>query len=88
MAIATVLAMEPSIMVMDEPSAGLDPRSRRELITLLGTLNHTLLIATHDLDLARRLCHRTVIIQAGRVAADSATVQLLNDKRLMRRCGL
>lgn len=87
-AIATVLAMEPSIMVMDEPSAGLDPRSRRELITLLGTLNHTLLIATHDLDLARRLCHRTVIIQAGRVAADSATVQLLNDKRLMRRCGL
>lgn len=87
-AIATVLAMEPSIMVMDEPSAGLDPRSRRELITLLGTLNHTLLIATHDLDLARRLCHRTVIIQAGRVAADSATVQLLNNKRLMRRCGL
>ena len=87
-AIATVLAMEPSIMVMDEPSAGLDPRSRRELITLLGTLNHTLLIATHDLDLARRLCHRTAIIQAGRVAADSATVQLLNDKRLMRRCGL
>ncbi len=87
-AIATVLAMEPSIMVMDEPSAGLDPRSRRELITLLGTLNYTLLIATHDLDLARRLCHRTVIIQAGRVAADGATVQLLNDKRLMRRCGL
>lgn len=87
-AIATVLAMRPSVLVLDEPSAGLDPRARRGLIALLGTLKQTLLVATHDLDLARRLCPHTVIMHKGRIAADGATSQLLSNKRLMRRCGL
>lgn len=87
-AIATVLAMESSIMVMDEPSAGLDPRARRGVIALLNTLKQTLLVATHDLDLARRLCPRTAIVQSGRIVADGTTAQLLNSKRLMRRYGL
>lgn len=87
-AIATVLAMRPSVLVLDEPSAGLDPRARRRLIALLGTLKQTLLVATHDLDLARRLCPRTVVMHEGRIAADAMTSQLLSNKRLMKRCGL
>ncbi len=85
-AIATVLAMEPSILIMDEPTAGLDPRARRLLIELLDRLGHTLLIATHDLDLARRLCPRTVIMHAGGVAADGPTRQLLDDSAILERC--
>ena len=87
-AIATVLAMEPSILILDEPSAGLDPRARRQLIDLLRSFGHTILIATHDLDFARQLCPRTVIMFAGRVVADGQTGLLLNDKVLLERCGL
>lgn len=87
-AIATVLAMEPSILVMDEPSAGLDPRARRQMIELLLGFGHTALIATHDLDMAQRLCPRTVIMLAGQVAADGPTKQLLGDGALLERCGL
>lgn len=87
-AIATVLAMEPSILILDEPSAGLDPRARRQLIDLLRSFGHTILIATHDLDFARQLCPRTVIMFAGRVVADGQTELLLNDKVLLERCGL
>lgn len=87
-AIATVLAMEPSILVMDEPSAGLDPRARRQMIELLLGFGHTALIATHDLDLAQRLCPRTVIMLAGQIAADGPTEQILGDSALLDRCGL
>lgn len=87
-AIASVLAMEPSILILDEPSAGLDPRARRQMIELLHSFSHTALIATHDLDLARQLCPRTVIMYAGEVVADGATKQLLDDHVLMERCGL
>lgn len=87
-AIASVLAMEPSILILDEPSAGLDPRARRQMIELLHSFSHTALIATHDLDLARQLCPRTVIMYAGEVVADGATKQLLDDHALMERCGL
>ena len=87
-AIATVLAMEPSILVMDEPSAGLDPRARRQMIELLLGFGHTALIATHDLDMAQRLCSRTVIMLAGQVAADGPTSQILGDSALLDRCGL
>ena len=87
-AIATVLAMEPSILVMDEPSAGLDPRARRQMIELLLSFGHTALITTHDLDMAQALCPRTVIMLAGQVAADGPTSQILGDGALLDRCGL
>lgn len=87
-AIATVLAMEPSILVMDEPSAALDPRARRDLIALLKEFRHTALIATHDLAIARELCPRTVVMHAGQIAADGPTTAILNDQELMDHCGL
>lgn len=87
-AIATVLAMEPSILVMDEPTAGLDPRARRQIIALLHTFAHTALIATHDLEMARELCPRTVVMHSGRIEADGATRELLDNTQLMDRCGL
>lgn len=87
-AIATVLAMEPSILVMDEPSAALDPRARRDLIALLKEFRHTALIATHDLAMARELCPRTVVMHAGQIAADGPTTAILNDQELMDHCGL
>lgn len=87
-AIATVLAMEPSILVMDEPSAALDPRARRELIALIREFRHTVLIATHDLAMAHELCPRTVVMFQGQIAADGPTTAILNDQSLMDHCGL
>lgn len=87
-AIATVLAMEPSILVMDEPSAALDPRARRDLIALIKEFRHTALIATHDLAMAHELCPRTVVMHAGQIAADGPTTAILNDQELMDHCGL
>ncbi len=76
-AIATVLAMEPSILVMDEPSAELDMRARNELISLLKKFGHTSLIATHDLGLALEICPRAIIIDRGRIVADGATPDMI-----------
>ena len=87
-AIAGVLAMSPDILVMDEPTAGLDPRARRRLIELLRTFRHTKIIAGHDLDMALDLCERTLIMQDGRVVADGPTAALLADAALMERSGL
>ena len=87
-AIATVLAMDPDILVMDEPSSNLDPRARRRLIDLLGTFTHTKIIATHDLDLALELCGRTIILSRGRIAADGPTASLLCDESILGPCGL
>ncbi|HEY9827746.1 MAG TPA: ABC transporter ATP-binding protein, partial [Stenomitos sp.] len=78
-AIAGVLAMQPQVLVLDEPSAQLDPRSRRQLIDLLGGLSMTQLIATHDLDLALELCDRTIVMCHGQVVRDDVTVRVLND---------
>lgn len=82
-AIATVLAMNPQILALDEPTAGLDPRARRELIRLLRELPQTMLIATHDLKLVWELLPRTVILNRGRVVADGATAQILTDEALL-----
>ena len=82
-AIATVLAMEPSVLVLDEPSANLDPRTRRELMELLERLDRTLLIVTHDLPLAARLCERAVLLSAGRVVADAPALEVLADEQLL-----
>jgi len=82
-AIATVLAMDPDILVMDEPSTGLDPRARRQLIELLKTFEHTKIIATHDLDLVLDLCERTIILHQGKVAADGKTREIFADEALL-----
>ncbi|MBV9389280.1 MAG: ATP-binding cassette domain-containing protein [Chroococcidiopsidaceae cyanobacterium CP_BM_ER_R8_30] len=78
-AIAGVLAMNPQVLVFDEPSAQLDPRSRRQLIELLQTLPLTQLIATHDLDLALELCDRTVVLSQGQVVFDGETERVMSN---------
>ncbi|MEN9936445.1 MAG: hypothetical protein RLZZ387_3024 [Chloroflexota bacterium] len=87
-AVATVLAMDPEILVLDEPSAGLDPRARRTLINLLRELPHTMLVSTHDLLMVRELFDRMVIVDHGHVVADGPTDLLLNDERLLEAHGL
>jgi cobalt/nickel transport system ATP-binding protein len=84
-AIAGVLAMQPQILVLDEPSAQLDPRSRRQLIELLRTLPFTQFIATHDLDLALELCDRTIILSQGQVVRDGPTEEILSDAPALER---
>ncbi len=87
-AIATVLAMRPHILVLDEPTSNLDPRARREMIALLAGLAATKIVATHDMDMAMRLCDRAVIVDAGRVVADGPAVDLLADAELLEAHGL
>jgi cobalt/nickel transport system ATP-binding protein len=87
-AIATVLAMSPDILVMDEPSSNLDPAARRRLIELLKTFRHTKIIATHDLDLVLDLCTRTIVFSHGTIAADGPTAEIFADEELLRRSGL
>jgi cobalt/nickel transport system ATP-binding protein len=87
-AIATVLSMNPEILVLDEPSAGLDPRARRTLINQLRELPQTMLVSTHDLRLVHELFPRTVIMDDGRIVADGSTDQLLNDEALLKAHGL
>jgi cobalt/nickel transport system ATP-binding protein len=82
-AIATVLAMEPRLLVLDEPSANLDPRARRELLGLLAEIDRTMLIVTHDLPFAAELCERAVILARGRVVADGAAEEILADADLL-----
>ena len=87
-AIATVLAMKPDILVMDEPNTGLDPRGRRLLINQLNQFKHTKIIATHDLDLVLDICERTIVIHDGQVIADGTTETLFTDKVLLESCHL
>ena len=87
-AIATVLAMQPEILVLDEPSAGLDPRARRGLINLLRDLPQTMLVSTHDLRLVQEVFPRTVIMDGGQVVADGPTHQVLADPVLLEAHGL
>jgi cobalt/nickel transport system ATP-binding protein len=82
-AIATVLAMEPSLLVLDEPSASLDPRARRELLQMLDRLSQTLLVVTHDLPFAAELCERAVVLSGGRVVADGRCLDILRDDDLL-----
>jgi cobalt/nickel transport system ATP-binding protein len=87
-AIATVLAMTPDILVMDEPSSNLDPRARRRLIELLLSFEHTKIIATHDLELVVEVCARVIVLDGGRVVADGPTRDILSDDPLMLAHGL
>ena len=87
-AIATVLSMRPEVLVLDEPTAGLDPRARRSLINLLGRLPLTTLVSTHDMYLVRDLFPRMVVMDEGRIIADGATESILYDKSLLEAHGL
>jgi cobalt/nickel transport system ATP-binding protein len=82
-AIATVLAMDPKVLVLDEPTANLDPAGRRDLSDVLDRLDMTLLVVTHDLPYALELCPRAVILDRGRVVADGPTIELLSDAALL-----
>ncbi|WP_019630282.1 energy-coupling factor ABC transporter ATP-binding protein [Actinomadura atramentaria] len=83
-AVATVLAMEPEILVLDEPSSNLDPAGRRELAEILLGLDVTVLMVTHDLPYAAELCPRSLILSGGVIAADAPTLDLLADDELLR----
>ena len=75
--------MDPDVLVLDEPSANLDPRARRELLEVLETLDRTLVVVTHDLPFAAELCDRAVILSGGRIAADGPCRDLLDDEALL-----
>ncbi len=83
-AVATVLAMRPEILVLDEPSSNLDPASRRELADILRSLDITMLMVTHDLPYALELCPRAVILSGGVIVADGSTRDIMLDDALMR----
>jgi cobalt/nickel transport system ATP-binding protein len=87
-AIATVLSMNPEVLVLDEPTAGLDPRARRSLINLLDELPLTMIVSTHDMPLVKDLFARMVILDRGSVVADGATNELMDDIHLLEAHGL
>ena len=87
-AIATVLSMNPSLLILDEPSAGLDPRARRTLINLLRELPISMLVSTHDMALVKELFPRTIVMDEGKIVADGATSQILEDEVLLTAHGL
>lgn len=87
-AIATILAMEPKVMLMDEPSAALDPRNRRALINSLNALPVTKVIASHDLDMILETCDRVILISQGRIAADGPAEEILRNRELLERNNL
>jgi cobalt/nickel transport system ATP-binding protein len=84
-AVATVLAMKPEILVLDEPSSNLDPASRRELANILRSLDITMIMVTHDLPYANELCERALILSGGVIAADGKTSDLLKDSALLKK---
>lgn len=87
-AIATVLSMRPEILVLDEPTAGLDPRARRGLINLIRELPQTMLVATHDIRMVVELFERSVIMDRGEIVADGPSGKLLADEELLAKHGL
>ena len=86
--IATVLAMSPNILLMDEPTSSLDPQSRRRMINLLKTFQHSKIIATHDLDMAMDLCQRAIVIHRGSIVADGPIGEIFQDEALLLKSGL
>ncbi len=87
-AIATILSMEPDIIIMDEPSIALDPRNRKNLIGILNEINSLKLITSHDLDFIMDTCERTVLLDDGRIIADGDTKEILKDRELLVEHGL
>ncbi len=87
-AIATVLSMQPEVLALDEPTAGLDPRARRSLIHLLNELPITMLVSTHDLLMVHELFPRMIIMDEGQIVADGKTGELMEDRALLEAHGL
>ena len=87
-AIATVLSMRPKLLVLDEPAAGLDPRAKRELVNLLGRMEQTVIIATHELDLVAALADRVLVMKSGKLVSEGSPDQILTDLALLNACGL
>jgi energy-coupling factor transporter ATP-binding protein EcfA2 len=87
-ALATVLVMEPEILVFDEPSASLDPGQRRSLIGVLKDLRQTMVIATHDLEMVLELCDRALLLYDGKVRAEGPCGEILTDQKLLEKCSL
>lgn len=86
--IATILAMEPNIILLDEPSIALDPKNRRNLIGILNSINSVKVIASHDLDMILDTCERTILIADGKIAKDGRTEEILTDRVLLETNGL
>ena len=86
--IATVVSMKPDILVMDEPTASLDPKSRRRFIKLIRNFKHTRIITSHDLDMVLDVCDRVIVLKEGAVAADGPATQILQNEALLQSCGL
>ena len=86
--IATILAMTPEIILMDEPSIALDPKNRRNLINILNGFRQLKVIASHDLDMILDTCRRTILLSEGKVLADGDTEKILSDKKLLEEAGL
>jgi cobalt/nickel transport system ATP-binding protein len=87
-ALASVLIQNPALLLLDEPSAFLDPRARRRLINILDSLSQGFILATHDLDLALELCNRAILLKKGRIRADGPAGEILADPSLLDECGL
>jgi cobalt/nickel transport system ATP-binding protein len=87
-AIASVLSMHPDILILDEPTASLDPRTRRRMIELLRQFEHTRIITSHDLDMILDTCERTIVLDHGRKVADGPTDVILHDRLLLEAAGL
>lgn len=86
--IATVLSMEPAILVLDEPTVGLDPAARRRVIDLIKGFDHTCLITSHDMALVQELCPRTIVMRGGLIIADGQTPDIMKDTALLSSAGL
>lgn len=87
-AVAAVISMKPDILIMDEPTASLDPKARRKLMNILKGFSHTKIITSHDLDMIMEMCSRTIVLKNGRIAADGDTKEILRNEKLMDDCGL
>lgn len=87
-AIASVLSMQPDVLIMDEPTSALDPKSRRRLIGLLKSFEHTKIITSHDLDMVFETCKRIIVIKGGEIVADGIAEEILSNSELLDSCGL
>ncbi len=87
-ALACVLAMDPRLLVLDEPTSNLDPQGRAEFVRLLRSLPVTKIVASHDLEVVSAICARTVVLDGGKIVADGATAEVLRDRALLAEHGL
>lgn len=87
-AIAAVLAMNPDVLALDEPSCFLDPKARRQMIKTLASINLTKIVATHDLDMVLELCDRVIVLKDGEVYADGKPDEILMDEKILEECSL